>query len=94
MLCKQQQALLAGKDVIEKGERRPAVIEKIMADLIATEPLVKLDYAAICNPDTLKEVGDTLGEILPDSLLVAALYVGPTRLVDNILWRSDGYWLT
>ena len=88
------QALLAGKDVIEKGERRPAVIEKVMADLIATEPLVKLDYAVICNPDTFKEVGDTLGEILPDLLLVAAIYVGPTRLVDNILWRSDGYWLT
>ncbi len=88
------QALLAGKDVIEKGERRPAVIEKVMADLIATEPLVKLDYAAVCNPDTFNEVGDTLGDILPDLLLVAAIFVGPTRLVDNILWRSGGYWLT
>jgi pantoate--beta-alanine ligase len=88
------QALLAGKDVIEKGERRPAIIEKVMAELLATEPLVKLDYAAICDPDTFDEVGETLGEILPDLLLVAAVNVGPTRLVDNILWKSGGYWLT
>jgi pantoate--beta-alanine ligase len=88
------QALLVGKAVIDKGERRLAVIEKVMADVIATEPLVKVDYVAICDPDTFDVLGETLGVTLPDLLLVAAVHVGTTRLVDNILWKSGGYWLT
>jgi pantoate--beta-alanine ligase len=87
------QALLAGKAVIEKGERRSAVIEKVMADLIATEPLVQLDYAAICDPNTFEEVDETLGVTLPDILLAVAAHVSTTRLIDNILWNSGGYWL-
>lgn len=86
-------ALLAGKAVIEKGERHSAVIEKVVADLIATEPLLKLDYIAICDPNTFEEMGETLGVDLPDLLLVVAVHVGATRLIDNVLWKSSGYWL-
>jgi pantoate--beta-alanine ligase len=88
------QALLAGKATIEKGERGSAVIEKAIADVIATEPLVKLDYAAICDPNTFEEVEETLGADLPDLLLAVAVHVGSTRLIDNILWKSSRYWLT
>jgi pantoate--beta-alanine ligase len=87
-------ALLAGKAVIEKGERNSAVIEKVVADLIASEPLLKLDYVAICDPNTFEEMGETFGINLPDLLLTVAVHVGATRLVDNILWRSSGYWIT
>ena len=86
-------ALLAGKIVIEDGERHTAFIEKAVVDLIATEPLLKLDYVAICDPDTFEEVGETLGINLPDLLFVVAVHVGATRLIDNILWKSSGYWL-
>jgi pantoate--beta-alanine ligase len=88
------QALLAGKAIIEKSERRSATIEKVMADVIANEPLVKLDYAAICDPNTFETVEETLGTDLSDLLLVIAVHVGSTRLIDNILWKSSGYWLT
>lgn len=88
------QALLAGKALIEKGERRRAVIEKAMTAMIAAEPLVKLDYAAICDPDTFEYIGKKMPLDRPDLLLVVAAHVGTTRQVDNILWRSDGYWLT
>ena len=88
------QALLAGKAMIENGERRPAVIQKAVADLIAAEPLVNLDYAALCDPDSFDDVGETLPPTLPDLLLVVAGRVGTARLVDNILWKSSGYWLT
>ncbi len=86
-------ALLAGKTMVENGERHTAVIEKVVADLIATEPLLKLDYVALCDPDTFEEIGETLGINLPDLLVVAAVHVGAIRLIDNILWKSSGYWL-
>lgn len=88
------QALLAGKAAIETGERRIATIEKVMADMIATEPLVKLDYVAVCNPNSFEAMGATLGVDSPDLLLAVAVHVGPTRLIDNFLRKSSGYWLT
>jgi pantoate--beta-alanine ligase len=88
------QALLAGKALIEKGERRPAVIEKAIAKLIATEPLVKLDYAAICDPETFEHTGRKMAVNLSDLLITVAAQVGNTRQIDNILWKREGYWLT
>jgi len=88
------QALLVGKSVIEKGEHNTLVIKKEVANLIATEPLLKLDDVAICDPNTLEEIGENLGPNHPDFLLVVSVSVGLTRLVDNILWKSSGFWLT
>lgn len=88
------QALLAGKAMIEKGERRPAVVEKAIAKLIATEPLVKLEYAAICDPETFEHIGKKMAVNLSDLLITVAAQVGNTRQVDNILWKREGYWLT
>ncbi len=88
------QALLAGKSMIEKGEHDTSVIKKVVADLIATEPLLKLDYVAMCDPNTFEEMGGDLGANLPDLLLAVSVRVGVTRLIDNILWKSSGFWLT
>lgn len=87
------QALLAGKALIEGGERQVTAIEKAMADLIATSPILKLEYAAVCDPGTFAGPGEVLATPLPDILLVIAARVGSVYLVDNILWR-DGYWIT
>ena len=88
------QALLAGKSVIEKGEHNTSVIKKEVANLIATEPLLNLDYVAICDPNTLEEMGENLGLNLPDFMLQVSVSVGLTRLIDNIIWKSSGFWLT
>ena len=88
------QALLAAQSMIEKGERDVAVIEKAMADVAARSPLLKLDYAIVCDPETFERPGDTLATPLPDTLIQVAGYVGNIYLVDNFLWMSDGYWLT
>jgi len=88
------QALLAGKAMIEKGERHPAVIEKAIAKLIVTEPLVKLDYVAICDPETFEHMGKKMAVNLSDLLIMVAAQVGNTYQIDNILWKREGYWLT
>lgn len=88
------QALLTARELIEKGERDVAVIEKAMADVTATAPQLKLDYVLICDPLTFERVGATLATPLPNTLIQIAGYAGNSYLVDNILWMSDGYWLT
>ena len=87
------QALLAGKSVIEKGEHHTSVIKKEVANLIATEPLLKLDYIAICDPNSLEEMRENLGPKLPDFMLEVVVSIGHIRLLDNILWNSSGFWL-
>jgi pantoate--beta-alanine ligase len=87
--CSLYQALLAGKALIEGGERRSAAIEQAIAARIAASPLVTLDCIALCHPDTLA----VLTEAAPGCLLAAAVQVGAVRLIDNIVWAEDGTWL-
>ncbi len=82
------QSLLMGKAVIDEGERRSSLIEQAMRDHIATNPLVHLDYAAICDARTFVP----LPEAAPGAILLAAARIGTTRLVDNIVWMQDGQW--
>ncbi len=88
-------SLLAAKALIEQGERRMAVIEKAMADRVAASPLLTLEYAAACDPDTFEQPGGAIRK-LPDALtnllLVITASVGKMRFTDNILLR-DGRWL-
>ena len=82
-------ALLAGKALVEQGERRSPVIKKAMADLVASEPLVRLDYAVVCHPDTFL----ALDEITPKAMFAIAAHIGTVDLIDNIVWVADGQWL-
>ena len=82
-------ALLAGKTLIEQGERRSQVIEKAMADLVASEPLVRLDYAVVCHPDTFL----ALDELTPPAMLALAAHLGTIDLIDNIVWAGNGQWI-
>jgi pantoate--beta-alanine ligase len=81
-------ALLAGKTLVEKHERRPATIEKAMADLVASEPQVQLDYAAVCHPETMNE----LDNVKPRCMLAIAARIGSIRLIDNFVWQEKGRW--
>jgi pantoate--beta-alanine ligase len=73
-------ALRHGAALVEAGERDPAAVEAAMADLVATEPLVLLDYAAAVEADTLVSPAVLAGEV---RLLIAAR-VGRPRLLDNV----------
>ena len=46
-------ALAAGRAAMEDGERSGAAVRRIMRAVVATEPLVQLDYAAVVDADTL-----------------------------------------
>ena len=83
-------ALLLAKALVENREYQPSAIEKAMANLMAKESLVKLEYAAVCHPDTFED----LLTIAPGTLFAIAVHIGAIRLIDNILWLDDGNWLT
>lgn len=84
-------ALLRARALIDQGERSASVLQRTMAEMIATSPRLRLDYAALCDASTFASL-----ERLPTAagfLLVVAAYMDSVRLIDNIQWTSDGYWL-
>ncbi len=74
-------ALAAGREVVAAGEDDPAAVTGTMAAVVATEPLVHLDYAVAVDADDL-DVPPTLPAAGAVRLLIAG-WVGPVRLIDN-----------
>ncbi len=73
-------SLSMAKKQIENGERCSAEIIKTIREEIEKEPLAKIDYVEICDSLSLENV-----EKIEKSVLVAiAVYIGKTRLIDNL----------
>ena len=51
-------ALAAGRAAVDAGERSGAAVGRAMRAVVATEPLVGLDYAVAVDAVTLEETGD------------------------------------
>jgi pantoate--beta-alanine ligase len=74
------QALQAGRQAWKRGERGAAVLAAAMRRRLEAEPRARVDYAAVADPDTFQE---------PDvvdrrALLCLAVFIGGTRLIDNL----------
>jgi pantoate--beta-alanine ligase len=65
------------------GERRSEALIRRMSGLISQEPLARVDYIAVVQPETLEPVDLVEGE----TLVALAVYVGRTRLIDNIVLK-------
>jgi pantoate--beta-alanine ligase len=75
-------SLREASELIISGIINVGEIEKILKDKILQEQAVSgIDYAGIFDPDTLEEVSEIRGDVL----LAAAVKIGDTRLIDNIL---------
>lgn len=68
----------------EEGERDVKVVREAMLELINQEPLVKLQYLSICDPESFDELTQISGEVL----VALAAKVGKARLIDNVVVRS------
>jgi pantoate--beta-alanine ligase len=55
------------------------VLLQRVRELIADEPLARLDYAEIVSADDLSP----LQEVTSPALLAIAVFIGETRLIDN-----------
>ena len=74
-------ALAAARAAVAAGERSGPALAAAMRDVVATEPLVHLSYAAAVDATTLAEL-ETVADPAALRLLIAA-QVGPVRLIDN-----------
>jgi len=77
------QSLRAAECLVKGGERRAAVILDRVARAIAAEPLARLEYASLCDAETLAEIE----ELRDRAVLALAVWIGKARLIDNIVFQ-------
>lgn len=64
------------------GERQAEKLRQLVSDSVAAEPLARLQYVSCADPESLEEL---TGLITGRALLSLAVFVGKTRLIDNIV---------
>jgi pantoate--beta-alanine ligase len=74
-------ALSAAKEAYEQGERDGGKIRGKMTETLAGEPLAQVQYVSCADYDTLEELGVIKGK----ALLSMAMFMGKTRLIDNLV---------
>ena len=74
-------ALSAAKEAYEAGEREGELIRRKMKEVLAGEPLAQMQYVSCADYDTLAELDVIKGR----TLLSMAVFLGKTRLIDNIV---------
>ncbi len=73
--------LRAGHDLVRAGVHEPEKVRQKMRAVLLAEQGVVIDYAEVCDPDTLAPL-----ERMQDGVvLLVAARVGSTRLIDNLL---------
>jgi pantoate--beta-alanine ligase len=73
------------KKMVAEGERDSAKIKNAVRELILSHPFIEIDYITICDPEKLTDMEN----IDRPSLLALAVRVGKTRLIDNIIVRTN-----
>ncbi len=77
-------SLQKAKELLQKGERKADRILQEMKGILQSEPLVRIDYAQICDARTLQDVDRVEGDVV----VALAAYLGKTRLIDNVVFRN------
>ena len=77
-------ALTAARNLYENGERNAEGLRQIMREVIASEPLAQMQYVSCADYDTLTELETVTGK----TLLSMAVFMGKTRLIDNLVLES------
>lgn len=74
-------ALRAAEREIAAGERDAARLQALLRETLASEPLASVDYAEVVDAETLEPVM----RLRRGCLVVLAVFLGTTRLIDNLL---------
>jgi len=74
-------ALRAAEQAYQAGERNAERLRAVMRQVLESEPLVRVQYVSCADFDTLQELDEVRGK----ALLSMAVFIGNTRLIDNIV---------
>jgi len=77
-------ALEKAESLWAAGERSGPRLRRALRETLAAEPLARVDYATVADPETFGEVEVATGPVR----LVLAVVFGRTRLIDNRLLRA------
>jgi pantoate--beta-alanine ligase len=80
-------SLEAAETLIREGERDTAVVIGAVRRMIAAQKHARVDYVAVVDPDTLMP----LDRIESRALILLAVFVGATRLIDNTVVQLRPY---
>ena len=82
-LCLSRSLALAG-GLHAQGERNAALILEKVRRMISETPDTRIDYAKICDAATIEDVDNIEGP----AVLALAVWVGKTRLIDNLVFND------
>jgi pantoate--beta-alanine ligase len=74
-------ALRAAEQAYRAGERNAERLRAVMRQVLESEPLARVQYVSCADFDTLQELDEVRGK----ALLSMAVFIGNTRLIDNIV---------
>ena len=77
-------SLAYGQELLNSGVISGEELRRKVEEFIEKEPLAKIDYVAVVDPEDL----DRLVEIEDKALLALAVRIGKTRLIDNAVIRN------
>jgi pantoate--beta-alanine ligase len=74
-------ALQAAKSLAKEKGSNAQTLREAMLQKLTAEPLLRVDYAAVVDADTLEPIED----LSNGALIALAAWFGKTRLIDNVL---------
>ena len=82
------QALRLAREQLESGCRCAAQVKQAALERLAAEPLVRVEYLEVADAASMAPVEEVAGPVR----IAGAIWLGQTRLIDNVLWAggSDG----
>jgi pantoate--beta-alanine ligase len=80
-------ALRAAQELYETGERDAEMLRGTMKEVLTREPLAHVQYVSCADHDTLEELDTVTGK----ALLSMAVFIGKTRLIDNVVLEQEAY---
>jgi pantoate--beta-alanine ligase len=75
------QALLAAQGLIASGTTDPAEVKAAALAILAEQPLARVEYLEVADPEDMQPVERITGPVR----VAAAIWLGATRLIDNML---------
>ncbi len=77
-------SIALGKKMVAEGETDAVKLVTAMKEMIATEPMARIDYVKAVDGLTMQQVT----EVKAPLLVAMAVYIGKTRLIDNLILQD------